>query len=129
MDLACKSGVGASQIPALTPEQQDAVAKYLGNLSTQYSRAAAISVSSGNLQAVLSFEVAAALTAVLEQMVQPSTGKVVVDAGMDTAVDIVSRRTGIPKALVFEIAEREVRPGLNNIQTKIDGMIKRSTSE
>lgn len=126
-DLACKSGVGVQQsppLPPLTPQQQQAVGEYFGKMSTDYQRAAAFATATGNAPVVLAFEIAAGVTGLLELAFLPSMGKVVVDSILiDTAADAFVRTSGIPRALVFEVVEREIKPRFRNEREKIDGAI------
>ena len=125
-DLACLSGTGAGgqQNKPLTPEQQQAIGQYFGQVATDYQRAAALAAATGNAPLVLAFEIAAAIAGVLEQMFSPSLGKVLLDSGLDAVVDAVSKRTGLPRALVFEVMEREIKPRVEVIKKSIDQRMK-----
>ena len=124
LDLACKSGVGVQQNTPLTYEKKQAAGEYFGNLSTQYQRAAMLATSTGNAPVVLSFEIAAGVAGLLEQAFTPSMGKVFVDSILiDTAADTFARKSGIPRALVFEVVEREIKPRLDEVRNKIDNAV------
>ncbi len=124
LDIACRSGVGVQQSVPILPAQQQAAGQYFGNMSTQYQRMAVLATASGNAPVVLSFEIASGVTAILEQAFTPSAGKVVVDAAvLDVAADAFSRRSGIPRAIVFEVVEREIKPRLESVRVKIDGAV------
>ena len=121
MDLSCISGVGANQNPPLTQAQKQAVGAYFGQVSTDYQRAAALAAATGNSPFVVSFEIGAAIAGILEQMFNPSVGKILVDTvAVDLAAKAVSERTGIPLAIVNEIAEREIKPRLQNARQIAD---------
>jgi hypothetical protein len=124
MDLACKSGVGASQIPALTPEQRQAIGTYFGEVSTNYSRMAGLATAAGQPQAALTFEIAAGISATIEQLFSPSVGKVVIDqVGLDLAAKTFSDRTGIPLIMVNEVTELHIKPRLQDARTWVDQQI------
>ena len=108
----------------LTSEQKQATGEYFGSISTQYQRAATLATATGNAPVVLSFEIAAGVAGLLEQAFTPSMGKVVVDSILiDTAADAFARRSGIPRALVFEVVEREIKPRFDEVRNKIDGAV------
>ncbi|MBA3594585.1 MAG: hypothetical protein H0W47_12425, partial [Polaromonas sp.] len=119
-DLACRSGVGVQQSVPMTAAQQQAVGNYFGNMSTQYQRMAALATATGNTPIVLSFEIAAGVTGLLEQAFKPSAGKVAVDSALDVAADRFSQRTGIPRAIVFEVVEREIKPRFEAVKKAVD---------
>lgn len=124
MDLACKSGVGASQIPALRPEQRQAIGAYFGEVSTNYSRMAGLATAAGQPQAALTFEIAAGISATIEQLFSPSVGKVVIDqVGLDLAAKTFSDRTGIPLIMVNEVTELHIKPRLQDARTWVDQQI------
>jgi hypothetical protein len=120
-DVACLSGVGSGgqQNAPLTLEQQKAIGQVFGQASTDYQRAAALATATGNAPLVLSFEITAGIAGLLEQMFNPSAGKIVVDTAVDIAVESFSERTGIPMALVNEIAECEIKPRLQTIKDRL----------
>ena len=122
-DLACRSGVGVQQnvTPSLSPEQQAAVGAYFGKLSTDYQRMAALAAPTGQPQLVLTFEIAAGVTGLIEQAFAPSLGKVAIDSVVvDEAAKRFSTATGIPLTIVFEVVERDVKPRLQQIRNWVD---------
>ncbi|PNG52889.1 hypothetical protein CHC07_05266 [Variovorax sp. B4] len=127
-DLSCISGVGMQQNPPLTAQQQQAVGAYFGKMSTDYQRAAALATATGNVPVTLSFEIAAGIAGLLEQAFTPSTGKVVIDSFfVDEAAKRLSTRTGIPLIVVMEVAEREIKPRLQDARNLIDDSIRRGS--
>ncbi|WP_143694908.1 DUF637 domain-containing protein, partial [Variovorax sp. JS1663] len=116
----CISGVGVQQNAPLTPQQKQAVGAYFGKMSTDYQRAAAMATATGNVPVTLSFEIAAGVAGLLEQAFTPSAGKVVIDSLLvDEVVKRFSTRTGIPLIAVVEVAEREIKPRLQNARVKL----------
>ena len=120
MDLACRSGVGVQQSTPLTSRQQQAVGEYFGQMSTDYQRAAALATVTGNAPVVLSFEIAAGVTGLLEQAFNPSVGKVLVDSSIDVAAVAYSKASGIPIAIINEVVERIIKPAADPWKIKID---------
>ena len=124
-DLACRSGVGVQQSVPITPAQQQAAGDYFGNMSTQYQRMAALATASGNAPVVLSFEIAAGVTGLLEQAFKPSMGKVSVDSLVDVVAKEFSDKSRIPLFIVNEVVEREIKPKLQAAKDQIDSIGKK----
>jgi filamentous hemagglutinin len=120
MDADCKAGVGGQQTVPMTPAQRQAAGEYFGNVTTQYQRAAALATATGNAPVVLSFEIAAGVTALLEQAFKPSAGKVLVDSSIDMAAVAYSKASGIPISVINEVVERIIKPAADPLRTKID---------
>ena len=119
-DTKCITGVGVQQSVPMSPAQQQAAGEYFGNISTQYQRAAALATVTGNAPVVLSFEIAAGVTGLLEQAFKPSMGKVLVDSTIDIAAVAYSRATGVPIAVINEVVERIIKPTADPLKNKID---------
>ena len=119
-DLACRSGVGVQQSVPMTSAQQQAAGDYFGNMNTQYQRMAALATATGNAPVVLSFEIAAGVTGLLEQAFKPSVGKVAIDSLIDSAATAYSKATGIPISIINEVVERLVKPAAEPLKTKFD---------
>lgn len=125
-DAACRSGVGVQQsnTTPLTPAQQQAVGAFFAQANTDYQRAGALATATGNVPLVLSFEIAAGVTALLEQAFKPSAGKVVVDSSWDIAAAAYSKKSGIPLSVVNEVVERIIKPASEPLRNKIDEVAK-----
>jgi len=120
-DLACLSGVGAQLPPLMTADQQKDAGEYFGELSFQYQRASGLALLSGNPQLATSFEIAAGVSALLEQALLPSNGKVLVDTILvDSIAEAFSRATKIPLVLVNEVVERDIKPRLQRVRALVD---------
>ena len=74
----------------------------------------------GNAPVVLSFEIAAGVTGLLEQAFKPSAGRVLVDGVIDEAANTIVNRHNIPLSLVFEVVEREIKPRLQPVRNFFD---------
>jgi hypothetical protein len=109
----------------ITPAQQQAAGDYFGNMSTQYQRMAALATASGNAPVVLSFEIAAGVTGLLEQAFKPSMGKVSVDSLVDVVAKEFSDKSRIPLFIVNEVVEREIKPKLQAAKDQIDSIGKK----
>ncbi|PZO13555.1 MAG: hypothetical protein DCF26_16725 [Burkholderiales bacterium] len=121
-DLACKSGVGVQQNVPLTHDQREAIGEYLGHTSTNYQRTSALFLAAGQPKFALPYEIAAAITSLLEQAFVRSAGKILVDVlAVDTASKIVAESTRIPLVIVSEVAEQLVKPRLEDLRNRIDG--------
>jgi filamentous hemagglutinin len=121
-DANCKAGIGQTQnqpIVQLTPAQRQDAADYLGQAGTNYQRIALLAASAGKPDIALAYEIAAASANAMEQLMRPSAGKASLDIATDMAIDAVSRQTGVPKSVLFEIAERQVKPLMAPIVQRI----------
>lgn len=122
----CKAGIGQAQNPPLiqlSPAQRQQAADYLGQAGTNYQRIALLAATAGKPDIALAYEIAAASANAMEQLMRPSAGKVSVDIATDMAIDAVSRKTGVPKSVLFEISERQAKPLMAPIVQKIDGYV------
>jgi len=81
---------------------------------------AALATATGNAPVVVSFEIAAGVTGLLEQAFKPSAGKVLVDSSIDIAAMAYARASGIPIAVINEVVERIIKPAADPLKSKID---------
>lgn len=124
-DVGCASGVGQQQNEPLSDAQKKARAEFFGNWSTEYQRSANLASMMGLRPVAVSYEIAAALTGLLEQAYGPSLGSVVVDSiFLDRSVQLVSDKTGVPRVFVEEVSERYVKPRLQFLKSEFDEVIK-----
>jgi hypothetical protein len=125
MDVACKSGVGLNQnlVPLMTTEDRRAAAEYMGQTSTNYQRVALLAATAGRTDVALAYEIVAVAASALQQMLVPATGQVVIDLAADQAISVVASKTGIPKSILFEISERQVKPMLEPVISRINEAI------
>ncbi len=124
-DTSCLTGIGQQQNAPLTSDQKSARAEYFGGLSTEYQRSANLAATMKLPQVAVSYEIAAGVTALLEQAYQPSLGKVLIDTILiDEAVNRISKETGIPRLYVQEVAENMIKPKLEAMRQWIDGGTK-----
>jgi hypothetical protein len=113
--------VGQQQSEPLTPAQKEARAEYFGDLSEEYQRSANLAVTMRLPQVALSYEIAAALTGVLEQVYEPSIGKVITESlVLDRSIQAISDKLGIPRLFVEEISNAYVKPRLQVISDAMD---------
>ncbi len=120
-DTSCITGVGQQQSEPLTLAQKEARAEYFGDLSEEYQRSANLAVTMRLPQVALSFEIAAALTGVLEQVYEPSIGKVITESlVLDRSIQAISDKMGIPRLFVEEISNAYVKPRLQAISDAMD---------
>jgi hypothetical protein len=111
-DTSCITGVGQqqSQSEPLTPAQREARAEYFGDLSEEYQRSANLAVTMRLPQVALSYEIAAGVTALLEQAYQPSLGKVASGVSLDFIAKTYSEMSGVPRVIVDEIVNSQIKP-------------------
>ena len=95
-------------------------AEYFGNWSTEYQRSANLAATMRLPQVALSYEIAAGVTALLEQAYQPSMGKVLVEPSLDKIADEVAKRSGIPLVIVQEVVNNQIKPSFKNLIDTID---------
>jgi hypothetical protein len=102
--------VGQQQSEPLTAAQKEARAEYFGDLSEEYQRSANLAVTMRLPQVALSYEIAAGVTALLEQAYQPSLGKVASGVSLDFIAKTYSEISGIPRIMVDEIVNSQIKP-------------------
>jgi hypothetical protein len=120
-DTSCITGVGQQQSEPLTAAQKEARAEYFGDLSEEYQRSANLAVTMRLPQVALSYEIAAALTGLLEQVYEPSIGKVITESlVLDRSIQAISDKMGIPRLFVEEISNAYVKPRLQVISEAMD---------
>lgn len=124
-DISCASGVGQQQNEPLSEAQKRARAEFFGNWSTEYQRSANLASMMGLRPVAVSYEIAAALTGLLEQAYAPSLGQVLVDVAIvDEMVSRVAKESGVPRLFVQEIADKAVKPKLEIVRQTIDQGLK-----
>ena len=123
MNLGCASGVGVQQNVPLTEAQRQSAAEYIGQAATNYQRIAFLSASAGRGDVALVYEIAALSANFLEQSLKPSTGKVTTDAALDYAIQQTAQRTGIPRSVLLEISEQQVKPMIQPFIVWIDSHV------
>ncbi len=109
-DTGCITGVGQQQNAPLTEAQKQIRAEYFGNLSTEYQRSANLAATMRLPQVVLSYEIAAGVTALLEQAYQPSLGKVASATVLDAVAKTYSEASGVPRLIVDEVINSQIKP-------------------
>ena len=109
-DTSCITGVGQQQSEPLTAAQKEARAEYFGDLSEEYQRSANLAVTMRLPQVALSYEIAAGVTALLEQAYQPSLGKVASGVSLDFIAKTYSEMSGVPRVIVDEIVNYQIKP-------------------
>lgn len=120
-DTSCLTGIGQQQNPALTEAEKKARAEYFGNLGEEYQRSANLAASMRLPQVALSYEIAAALTGLLEQVYEPSIGKVITESlVLDRSIQAISDKMGIPRLFVEEISNAYIKPRLQVISDAMD---------
>ncbi len=109
-DTSCLTGIGQQQNPALTEAEKKARAEYFGNLGEEYQRSANLAASMRLPQVALSYEIAAGVTALLEQAYQPSLGKVASGVSLDFIAKTYAEMSGVPRIIVDEIVNSQIKP-------------------
>jgi hypothetical protein len=116
--------VGQQQSEPLTAAQKEARAEYFGDLSEEYQRSANLAVTMRLPQVALSYEIAAGVTALLEQAYQPSLGKVLVEPSLDKIADEFAKRSGLPLWIVQEVVDQQIKPMFKGLIDTIDTAAK-----
>jgi hypothetical protein len=123
-DTSCITGVGQQQSELLTPAQKEARSEYFSDLSEEYQRSANLAVTMRLPQVALSYEIAAGVTALLEQAYQPSLGKVLVEPSLDKIADEFAKRSGLPLLIVQEVVDQQIKPMFKGLIDTIDTAAK-----